>query len=173
MQAVTAANRPAGHHRDHDLRHEADQPLHFQDVQAAEPCGVDLSCRIGFVLVPILAADALIATRAKCPAAIFGRRAIAGEEDAADVRRLPRVVEHAVELVDRARPERVAHLGPIERDANRAVILGAVVGDVLQFEARHFGPLRRVEYLGNHVRSYSVNSFSTARMMRPRSVATC
>jgi hypothetical protein len=30
---VPPAGRPAGNHADHDLRHEPDQPLSFQDVQ--------------------------------------------------------------------------------------------------------------------------------------------
>jgi putative acyl-CoA dehydrogenase len=33
VEAVPPAGRPAGNHADHDLRHEPDQPLSFQDVQ--------------------------------------------------------------------------------------------------------------------------------------------
>jgi hypothetical protein len=49
------------------------------------------------------------------------------------------MVEHAVELVDGVRPERVAHLGPVERHPHRrlrfAVNDVAVIRDVRQVEA--------------------------------------
>ena len=48
------------------------------------------------------------------------------------------------------RAERVAHLGPVEGDAHRAVLDGAVVGDVVEVEAGHLAPGRRVEQLGDH-----------------------
>ena len=43
-----------------------------------------------------------------------------------------RVFEGAVELVDRVRAERVAHLGPVERDARDAPVERVVVGDVAE-----------------------------------------
>src|SRR3712207_7807900 len=48
------------------------------------------------------------------PAAVLGARPVAGEQHDADPRVLARVVERAVELVDRLRPERVADLGTVE-----------------------------------------------------------
>jgi len=36
VQAVTATRGPTGHDADDDLRHEANEPLCFQDVQAAD-----------------------------------------------------------------------------------------------------------------------------------------
>ena len=42
------------------------------------------------------------------------------------------MVECGVQLVDRSRPERVAHLRPIEGDAHRAVVDSTVVGDVVE-----------------------------------------
>ena len=57
-----------------------------------------------------------------------------------------RVVEHSVELVDGVRPERVAHLGPVERDADGRLALPVddvpVVGDVGQVEALDGLPAR-------------------------------
>ena len=46
------------------------------------------------------------------------------------------VVERPVQLVDGVRAERVADLGPVERDAHRAGVDGAVVGDVGELESR-------------------------------------
>ena len=73
----------------------------------------------------------------------FGRRAVAGEEHAADVGGLPGVVEHPVELVDRRGAEGVAHLGAVEGDPHRAVGLGPVVGDVRRGRSRAPRPRRR------------------------------
>src|SRR5690349_13148005 len=59
-------------------------------------------------------ADALVAAGAEGPAAVLGGRPVAGEQHAADVRGLAGVVERAVELVDGARAEGVAHLRAVE-----------------------------------------------------------
>ena len=103
------------------------------------------------VAVAVAAADALVAARAERPAAVLGRRAVAGEQHAPHVGAHPRVVERPVELVDRVRPERVAHLGPVERDAHRPGADRPVVGDVGQVEPRDRGPGIGVEDLGDHV----------------------
>ena len=42
------------------------------------------------------------------------------------------MLEHPEQLVDGVRPERVEHVGPVERDPDRAVGLRAVVGQVGQ-----------------------------------------
>ncbi len=60
------------------------------------------------------------------------------------------VVERGDELVDGPGPEGVAHLGPVERDADRPVLHGAVVRDVGEVEVRHLLPGGLVEQLGNH-----------------------
>ena len=148
VQAVPAARRPPRHDADHDLGHEPDQPLALEDVQAAGASRIDRVRRLSFgVLVAVLAADALIAAAAERPSAILRRRAVAGEQHAADVGRHARVVERGVELVDGVRAEGVADLRPVEGDAHRADVVGAVVRDVGEVEARHRGPRRRVEDL--------------------------
>ena len=49
------------------------------------------------------------------------------------------MIERAVELVDGVRPERVAHLGPVEGDPDHRRRHRAVVGDV--------GELERIDHL--------------------------
>ena len=93
MQRVPAASSPARNHADDDLGHEADQPLHFEDVEASGAARhdcvggrSDVAVGIfGGVLVSVLAADALIATGTERPSAVFGRRSVAGQEYAANV----------------------------------------------------------------------------------------
>ena len=114
------------------------------------------SRRVG-VLVAGAPADALVAARAEGPLAVLGARAVAGEQDDADVGRHAGVVERAVELVDGVRAEGVEHLGTVEGDAHdpglrvRATGHGpaSVVGDVGQVEALDGRPLARVEDLGH------------------------
>src|SRR5262249_53096585 len=105
------------------LGHEADQPLALQDVQPAGPGRVDRVTGLATgVLVPRAAADALVAAGTEGPATVARRRTVAGEQDAADVGGHPGVVEGTVELVDGVRAEGVAHLGPVERDADGALV---------------------------------------------------
>src|SRR5690606_9276095 len=86
---VATARRPAGHEGDDDLRHEADEALHLEDVEAADAGsryaafggysisggGVlafgGYSISGGGVLVAALAPDALVAARAEGPAAVL------------------------------------------------------------------------------------------------------
>ena len=80
----------------------------------------------------------------------LGPGAVAGEEHDADVGRAAGVVEHAVELVDGVRPERVQHLGSVERHAHAAQADGSVVGDVGEvLEAGHLLPGVGVEGLAD------------------------
>ena len=65
--------------------------------------------------VAAVAAHALVAARAE------GVGPGAGQDDDADRRVVARVVERADHLVDRPRPERVAHLGPVDRDLRDAL----------------------------------------------------
>jgi hypothetical protein len=70
----------------------------------------------------------------------------------AHVAPLPRVVEHAVELVDGVRAERVAHLGTIEGHAHDAERDVAVVREVGEREPGDVLPLRGVEERGDQAR---------------------
>jgi hypothetical protein len=141
VQAVPAAGGPAVDQTDDRLGHEPDQPLHLEDVQPAGLRGVDRVGRLpGRVLVAGAATDALVASGAERPAAVLGGRTVAGQQHDADAGRHACMVEDAVELVDGVRPERVAHLGPVECHTDgrlrRPVDDVAVIGDVGQVEAR-------------------------------------
>ena len=57
------------------------------------------------------------------------------------------MVEGADQLVDGMRPEGVANLGPVEGNANRAVLDGAVLRDVGELEPVDRFPCGRVEKL--------------------------
>src|SRR5699024_3731225 len=71
-----------------------------------------------------VAADALVAARAE------RERPLAGEDDDADRGVLAGTLERVRELDDGLRPERVAHLRPVDRDLRDAVA-GELVADVL------------------------------------------
>ena len=80
----------------------------------------------------------------------LGPGAVAGEEHDTDVGRAAGVVEHPVELVDGVWPERVEHLGPVERHAHAAQAHGSVVGDVGEvLETGHLLPGVGVEGLAD------------------------
>ena len=153
VEAVPAAGRPAGHHGDDNLSHEANEPLHLEDVEATGSGRID---RIGTlalrVPISVAAADALVAPGAEGPTAVLRRGAVSGQQDRADISGHAGVVERAVELVDSLRPEGVADLGPVEGDADRPPIgtsAATVVGDVRQVEALHGFPAVGVEDLGH------------------------
>lgn len=55
------------------------------------------------------------------------------------------MIKGGVELVDGVWAECVAHLGTIERDADRSLIDGTVIRDVGKREARNFTPGSGVE----------------------------
>ena len=57
--------------------------------------------------------------RSRTPSRRPWATAVSGEQHDAHVGRHPGVVEHAVQLVDGVRPERVADLGPVERHPHR------------------------------------------------------
>ena len=149
MEAVPTAGGPAGHHADDDLRHEADQALAPRGCAGARPRpGSIVSARLALgVLVAVRPRMRWSPPRAERPAAVLRRRTVAGQEHAADVGRHPGVVERAVELVDGVRAEGVADLGPVEGDADGAVVDGPVVGDVGEVEAGDLVPAGRVEEL--------------------------
>ena len=159
VQRVPATGCPAVDQADDGLGHEPDQSLHLEDVQPTGPRRVHrLGGVAGGVLVAAAAADALIAAGAERPAgrarrlALARGRAVAGEQDDPDVGGAPGVVEDAVELVDGVRPERVAHLRPVEGDAHRRLADVAVVGDVGQvLEAGNRLPEAGVERIARGV----------------------
>ena len=180
VQGVPTAGRPAVDHADHDLGHEPDQPLALQDVQPAELGLVDVSRqarpprRAGLVQVARPAADPLVAAGAEGPLAVLLARAVAGEQDAADVARRARVLEDAQQLVDRVRPERVEHVGAVERDPHRAVRPGPVVGEVGQvLEPGDVVPVGRVEDLADSVdRAHDVGNDEAKRARRCRTTSS-
>ncbi len=128
MEAVTATDRPSRDYGDHDLWHEPDQALDLKDVESSELRGIN-PC-VALVLVSVLAPYPLIASRAECPSAVLWRGSVPGEEDAADVRGHPGVVEGTVELIDGLGAEGVADLGAVEGDPDGTNGSCAVVGDV-------------------------------------------
>ncbi len=113
VQHVAAADRVARDHRDHRLGQPAD--LHLQ-VEHVEPADAVV------VAVAVVAADALVAAGAERVGAL------AGEDDHADVGVVAGELERVAELEERVGPERVAHLGPADRDLGDAV--GGLVADV-------------------------------------------
>ncbi|EFG81041.1 hypothetical protein HMPREF0281_01681 [Corynebacterium ammoniagenes DSM 20306] len=129
--------------------------MYFQDVQAAAfdflTCGID--CIGGFtfgVAVAGAAADALVAAGAKCPAAVFFTRAIAGEQHRSDIRGTARVVEYAVELIDGMRAKGIAYFRAVKGNAHDAIGTTfahvAVVGDIGEVrKAVHRTPLGGVK----------------------------
>jgi hypothetical protein len=155
VQASGRRPRPSRAPRDDDLGHEPDQPLHLEDVQPAERAGSTAPARSPpRVLVAVLAADALVAARAERPAAVLGRRAVAGEQHAPDVAGLRAWSSAVYSSSTVLRAERVAHLGAVERDAHRALTVGAVVGDVGEREAGDGGPASRIEDGARHAVPY-------------------
>ncbi len=80
------------------------------------------------------AADALVTAGAKCPAAIFFTRAVAGQQHRSDIWGTPRVVKNAVELIDGVRAKSIADLRTVKsntHDAISAAFAGVtVVSDV-------------------------------------------
>ena len=104
---MPAADGVAVHHRDHGLRHHADEPLQVEHVQARDAV---------LAHVTAVAADLLIAAAAErlvlMAAAVVG----AGEDDDADARVVARFGECVVQLVHGERGERVAALGPVDGD---------------------------------------------------------
>src|SRR5699024_6977467 len=135
----------------------------FQNVQAATlnlfTCGIHgvSGFAIG-VAVAGAAADALVTTGAKCPAAVFFTRAIAGEKDGSNIRGTARVVEHAVEFIHRVGAKSVADLRAVKSDAHDAIGAAfasvAVVSDVGEVGKTFYrAPLRRVKRIVSAISS--------------------
>jgi hypothetical protein len=150
VQTVPSPGRPPGHDGDDDLRHEADQALHLEDVQPPGAGRVGGGGVIALrIPVTVTTPDALVPSRAKGPPPVARRGTVAGEQDASDVGGLTGMVEHPVELIDGVGAEGVADLGPVECDPHRPVVDGPVVGDVGQLGSRDRAPGLGVEELGH------------------------
>ena len=159
VQAVTAADREAGNHGDHDLWHEAHETLRLEDVQATRARGIDARRVVALsVAVAVSPTDPLVAAAAESPTAVLWRGTVPREEHAAHVGRHARVIERLAELVDRAGTECVADLRPVEGDADRPLVGGAVIRDVLEREARNGLPALGVEDVRDHAESSGLNA---------------
>ena len=194
VEGVAAAGRPSGDGSNDDLRHRADEALDLQDVQAPGARGVDLFaslsggglgvCALDLVTVAVAASHPLIAARAEGVSAVARRGAVARQDDGRDRGGLARVVERAVQLVDRAGAEGVANVGAIEGDAHdrhvgalgASVGLGsarnaAVVGDVGEVESLDLAPAGRVEGVGHEGESTHVSDSNRRGSGRRRACA--
>src|SRR5690606_5356176 len=102
-----ATRRPTGDDRDDDLRHEPNQALHLEDVQppGRPRRGLSSARRSRTpietvpVLIPALAAHALVAARAERPSTVFRARAVAREKHDSDRAVEAGVVEGAGEFI--------------------------------------------------------------------------
>ena len=109
VQHVAAADRVPGDHRHHGLGQAADLDVQVGDVKAPRAGGVRIT---GGVLGEVagVPAHALVAAGAE------RLRPLAGEHDHPDLEVLVGLRERARDLDHGQRPERVAHLGPVDRD---------------------------------------------------------
>ena len=113
---MAAADRVAGHRGDDGLGQGADLALQVEHVQARDAVFSDIAS---------LAAHALVSAGAE------GVGALAGQDDDADLLVVARVLEGPAHLFDGERPEGVAHLGAVDRDAGDA-LLALLVLDVFE-----------------------------------------
>ncbi len=123
MQHVTAADRVAGHHRDHRFWTGADLTLEVEHVKMMNA---------GVVLIAaVVAADFLVAAGAE------GFLTFTGQHDDADIVVIPGIRQRLDHLFDGQRAEGVAHLRTINGDfgnpvsrfviANIGIAFGAIV----------------------------------------------
>ena len=121
VQDLAAADRVAGDHRDDRLRQPAHLHVQVGDVEAPD--------RRALGHVAGVAAHALVAAGAE------RQRALAGEDDRADLRVLAGELQRLRDLHDRLRAEGVADLGAVDRDL-RDPVAGGLVADVLEIGLR-------------------------------------
>src|SRR3984885_719402 len=114
VEDVTAADRVTGDHRHHGLRQPPHLHLQVGDVEAAE--------RGALGDVAAVAPDRLVAAGAE------RLRALAGEDDRADLGVLACQLQRGRDLDQRLRAEGVQHLWPVDRDLGDPV--GLLVADV-------------------------------------------
>jgi hypothetical protein len=113
VQDMTAADGVAGHHGHHRFGCAPDLDLEVEDVQPPHP---------GFVLVPVLAPDPLVAARTE------GLGALAGEDDHPHLGIVPGGVEGVAQFEERPGPEGVPDLGPADGDLGHP--LGRLIADI-------------------------------------------
>src|SRR5918994_2027251 len=81
VQAVPTPGGPAVDEGDHDLGHEADQPLDLQNVQPTHRCRTYVGWLVSHrKRVTAAGPDPLITAAAECPPAVLRRRAVAGQQ---------------------------------------------------------------------------------------------
>jgi len=113
---MPTADRVSGDHRHDRLGHATDLNVQVGDVEAPDAARG--------ALVAGVATDPLVAARAERVGAL------AGEDHDAHAQILARPRERVAQLDDGLRAERVAHLGPVDRDLGDAGIARALVADV-------------------------------------------
>ena len=150
VQTVATTCGPSGHDANNNFGHEANEALHFKNMQAAHARRVAVGNVVAFnVLIAIFATNALVAATAKCPATIFGRRAISGEKYTTHIAALPRVVERCKKFIYRVWAKRIAHFWSIEGNANCSVSFCTMVRNVGEVKLRNVIPLGSIENIGN------------------------
>ena len=113
VEHMAATDRVPRDHRDDRLGRAPNLDLEVEHVETTDAV---------LVLVPVVAAHALVAARAE------GALALAAEDDDAHVLVVLRVLERPAHLVDGARREAVADVGTVDRD------LGDALGAQRRFE---------------------------------------
>ncbi|CAB4687017.1 unannotated protein [freshwater metagenome] len=173
VERVPAAGGPSRHQCDHDFRHKANHALNLENVKATAAAGVDARCVFAVgIFVAVLTTHALISAARESPAAILGRRTIAGQKNNANLRVGARVLECGSKLIDSLWPERVANLWAIESDAHHAEGFVAVIGDVgCRLKTGHLAPDCSVEQLGYLISHES--RLTTCPFSRNPQLATC
>ena len=194
MERVAPARSPAVDQANNRFGHGSDQALYLEDMKPAPfglysslvyafgAGGCDIGIVAGGVLVPGAAADTLISAGAKRPAAVFGRGAVAGEQNCSDIGGAARMIERAIQLVNGMGAKRVAHFRAVKGDSHNPVCAAAthvpVVGDVGEIlKTRNRLPLRRVEgagggfwtgvCIGAHILHVSLRRMSDAALPDP------
>src|SRR5262245_56052788 len=93
MEAVAPAGGPSRHDTDDDLGHEPDEPLHLEDVEPPGTARIDRLRRLTLgIAVTVGPSDPLVPSRAEGPAAVSGRRPVAGEQHTAHPGTHPSVI---------------------------------------------------------------------------------
>jgi hypothetical protein len=91
----------------------------------------------------------LVATAAKCPAAVFGRRAIASEKHTTHIAGLSGMVECGKKFVNCVWAKGVTHLWAVEGNAHCAMSLCPMVRNVGEVKLRNLIPLGGIKNVGN------------------------
>ena len=133
MEHMAAPDRESIHERDHRFGHRPHHSLQLQHIQP----------RHTFVIhIAGVPPHMLVAPGAKRMHAVLRRGAVSGQQDDARLIIGPSILEGLNHLIDRFRPERVAFLRSVERDARHP--LRFVIGDVAVL--RHRLPVGATRY---------------------------